>query len=132
MKLRTVIVAASVAIVVATATPASAHNVGDKVRPNFQQAIPNIPGKSLIAVVVDYPPDAASVPHTHAKSSFIYAYVVSGSIESKVNDAQRGSTRQARVGPNHPAPTILSAAMPARPSRQSCSRSSSSIPTTRT
>jgi quercetin dioxygenase-like cupin family protein len=35
------------------------------------QAIPNIPGKSLIAVVVDYPPGGASVPHTHAKSSFI-------------------------------------------------------------
>ncbi len=26
------------------------------------------------------------MPHTHAKSAFIYAYVVSGSIASKVND----------------------------------------------
>ena len=41
-------------------------------------------------MVVDYPPGGASVPHTHAKSSFIYAYVISGSIESKVND---GPTR---------------------------------------
>jgi hypothetical protein len=30
-----------------------------KSTPNFQQAIPNIPGKSLIAVVVDYPPGGA-------------------------------------------------------------------------
>src|SRR6202045_1079080 len=90
MTIRTIIGAASAAIAIAIAAPASAHDVGDKVTPNFQQAIPNIPGKSLIAVVVDYPPGGASVPHTHAKSSFIYAYVISGSIESKVND---GPTR---------------------------------------
>jgi quercetin dioxygenase-like cupin family protein len=95
MKIRTVIGAASAAIVIAAAAPASAHDVGDKVTPNFQQAIPNIPGKSLIAVVVDYPPGGASVSHTHAKSSFIYAYVVSGSIESKVND---GPTRVYKAG----------------------------------
>jgi len=53
---------------------------------NFEAAIPNIPGKSLLAVEVDYAPGAASVPHTHAKSAFIYAYVISGAIESKVND----------------------------------------------
>lgn len=56
MKIRTIIGAASAAIAIATAAPASAHDVGDKVTPNFAQAIPNIPGKSLIAVVVDYPP----------------------------------------------------------------------------
>jgi len=72
MKIRTVIGAASAAIAIATAAPASAHDVGDKVTRNFEQAIPNIPGKSLIAVVVDYPPGEASAPHTHAKSAFIY------------------------------------------------------------
>ena len=77
------------------AAPASAHDVGDKVTPNFAQAIPNIPGKSLIAVIVDYPPGGASTPHTHAKSSFIYVYVISGSIESKVNN---GETRIYRAG----------------------------------
>jgi quercetin dioxygenase-like cupin family protein len=54
----------------------------------FEAAIPNIPGKSLIALEVDYGPGAASVPHTHAKSAFIYAYVISGAIESKVNDGE--------------------------------------------
>jgi quercetin dioxygenase-like cupin family protein len=62
---------------------------------NFEADIPNIPGKSLIAVEVDYAPGAASVPHTHAKSAFIYAYVVSGVIESKMND---GETRIYREG----------------------------------
>ena len=86
MKMRTVIGAACAAIAIATAAPASAHGVGDKVTLNFEHAIPNIAGKSLIAFVVDYPPGGASAPHIHAKSSFIYAYVVSGQIESKVND----------------------------------------------
>jgi len=95
MTIRTIIGAASSAIAIAIAAPASAHDVGDKVTPNFQQAIPNIPGKSLIAVVVDYQPGGASVPHTHAKSSFIYAYVISGRIESKVND---GTTRVYKAG----------------------------------
>ena len=95
MKIRTIIGAASAAIDIAAAAPASAHDVGDKVTPNFAQAIPNLPGKSLIAVVVDYPPGGASVPHTHAKSSFIFVYVMSGSIESKVND---GPTRISTAG----------------------------------
>lgn len=66
--------------------PSMAHEPVEKVKPNFEHAIPNIPGKSLIALEVDYPPGGASIPHTHAKSSFIYAYVVEGSIESKVNN----------------------------------------------
>jgi quercetin dioxygenase-like cupin family protein len=61
----------------------------------FEAAIPNIPGKSLLAMEVDYAPGAASVPHTHAKSAFIYAYVISGAIESKVNDDE---TRIYRAG----------------------------------
>ncbi len=68
---------------------------GQTVTKNFESAIPNIPGKSLIAVEVDYSPGAASSPHTHARSAFIYAYVISGSIESKVND---GKTRIYRTG----------------------------------
>src|SRR5262245_21866396 len=75
MKMRTIVGAATAAIVIATAAPASAHDVGDHVTTNFEQAIPNIPGKSLIARVVDYPPAGASAPHVHGKSAFIYAYV---------------------------------------------------------
>ena len=95
MTIRTIIGAATAAIAIATAAPASAHDVGDKVTTNFEQAIPNIPGKSLIAFVVDYPPGGASAPHVHAKSAFVYAYVVSGEIESKVND---GATRVYKAG----------------------------------
>lgn len=74
------------AVVLASMTASMAHELVEKVTPNFEHNIPNIPGKSLIALEVDYPPGGASIPHTHAKSSFIYAYVVEGSIESKVNN----------------------------------------------
>jgi quercetin dioxygenase-like cupin family protein len=77
------------AMVGLSATRAAAHEGTEKVTPALQQPIPNIPGKSLIAVVVDYPPGAASPSHMHAKSAFIYAYVVSGSIESQVNDGPK-------------------------------------------
>jgi quercetin dioxygenase-like cupin family protein len=63
--------------------------------PNFAAAIPNIPGKSLIANEVNYGPGEASPAHTHGTSAFIYAYVISGAIESKVND---GETRIYRAG----------------------------------
>jgi quercetin dioxygenase-like cupin family protein len=46
-------------------------------------------------VEVVYAPGEASPSHTHAKSAFIYAYVISGAIESKVND---GETRIYRAG----------------------------------
>jgi quercetin dioxygenase-like cupin family protein len=95
MKIRTIIGAASAAIAIATAAPASAHDVGDRVTPNFAQATPNIPGKSLIAMAVDDPPGGATAPHTHAKSSFIHAYVNSGRTESNVND---GATRVCEAG----------------------------------
>ena len=119
MTIRTIIGAASAAIAIAIAAPASTHDVGDKVTPNFQQAIPNIPGKSLIAVVVDYPPSRASVPHTHAKSSFIYAYVISGSIESKVNDGptriyKAGESWSEPPGASHPISRNTSKTAPAK------------------
>ena len=74
---------------------AIAHQSSEVVKQDFNQSIPNLPGKSLVAVEVDYPPGSASLPHKHAKSAFIYAYVLSGSIESKVND---GETRVYHAG----------------------------------
>jgi quercetin dioxygenase-like cupin family protein len=89
------IVEACAAIVIAAAAPASAQETGQTITPTFQQPITNIPGKSLIAVVVDYAPGGASPSHVHAKSAFIFGYVLSGEIESQVND---GPTRVYRAG----------------------------------
>ena len=96
MNIRTVIAGTCAALTFSMAGPIFAHDSeAQTVTKNFGAAIPNIPGKSLIAVEVDYAPSAASVPHTHAKSAFIYAYVILGAIESKVND---GETRIYRAG----------------------------------
>ena len=61
-----------------------AHEL-ETVKPVFQHALPSIPGKSLIAVVVNYPPGAKSLPHHHAKSAFVYAYVLAGAVRSAVD-----------------------------------------------
>ena len=96
MKTRTIIAATCAALASSMAGPVCAHDSeAQTVTKNFETAIPNIPGKSLIAVEVDYAPGAASPSHTHAKSAFIYAYVISGAIESKVNDSE---TRVYRTG----------------------------------
>lgn len=76
-------------MLLSTAGPANAHEGAEVVKPNFARTISNIPGKSLIAVEVEYAPGAASPSHTHANSAFIYAYVVSGAIESQVNDGPK-------------------------------------------
>jgi quercetin dioxygenase-like cupin family protein len=54
--------------------------------PIFERELPNVPGKSLLAVEVVYPPGGASPPHRHPASAFIYAYVVSGAIVSAVDE----------------------------------------------
>jgi len=96
MKVRTIIAATWATLALSMAGPVSAHDGETQtVTKNFEAAIPNIPGKSLIALEVDYAPGAASPAHTHAKSAFIYAYVISGAIESKVNE---GETRIYRAG----------------------------------
>jgi quercetin dioxygenase-like cupin family protein len=96
VKARTIVAATCMAIAATVTGPALAHgDHTETVVPKFNQAIPNIPGKSLVAVEVDYAPGAASVPHTHTRSAFIFAYVVSGAIMSKVND---GETRIYRAG----------------------------------
>ena len=98
---------------------AMADRAGVAVKPNFEKAIPNIPGKSLIAVEVLYPPGGASHPHVHAKSAFIYAYVVSGSIVSKVNNGaeqvyKAGESFYEEPGSRHPVSRNASETEPAK------------------
>ena len=50
----------------------------------FRHTLPNAPGKTLTAVVVNYPPGGKSNPHHHA--GVIFAYVLSGAVRSQVND----------------------------------------------
>lgn len=59
---------------------------GAQVEPVFEHAIPNIEGKSLVALVVNYAPGGKSPAHHHAPSAFVYAHVLSGAIRSQVDD----------------------------------------------
>lgn len=77
------------------AFPAGAHELEqgatghpETVKPLFKHVLPNVPGKALTAVEVSFPPGAAAAPHTHPKSAFLYAYVLSGEIVSAVDDEQ--------------------------------------------
>ncbi|WP_017997354.1 cupin domain-containing protein [Rhizobium leguminosarum] len=89
MKIRVILPAICVALAFSLGGQAVAHDgQAETVIPKFDQAIANIPGKSLRVVEVDYAPSAASPAHSHARSAFIYAYVLAGAIESKVNDGQ--------------------------------------------
>lgn len=117
--LRALAAATALGWAVSAATAAAADGPGGKVTPNLEQAIPNIPGKSLIAVEVDYPPGGASVPHVHAKSAVIYAYVVSGAIESQVNDGPKRVYRAGESwfeppGSSHPVSRNASQTEPAK------------------
>lgn len=52
----------------------------------YDHALPNVPGKSIRGVLVEYPPGGASPAHIHAGSAFIYATVLEGAVKSKVNE----------------------------------------------
>jgi quercetin dioxygenase-like cupin family protein len=52
----------------------------------YEHALPNVPGKSIKGVLVEYGPGGSSPAHTHPKSAFIYATVLEGAIRSSVND----------------------------------------------
>jgi quercetin dioxygenase-like cupin family protein len=52
----------------------------------YQHELPNVPGKSIKGVLVEYGPGGYSAGHTHAKSAFIYATVLEGAISSQIND----------------------------------------------
>jgi quercetin dioxygenase-like cupin family protein len=52
----------------------------------YQHELPNVPGKSIKAVVVEYGPGGRSEGLRHPRSAFIYATVLEGAVASQVND----------------------------------------------
>ncbi|NTD87612.1 cupin domain-containing protein [Agrobacterium tumefaciens] len=61
------------------------------------QPLPDVPGKSVKGVLVEYGPGGYSSAHTHAKSALIYATVLEGAILSAVNG---GETKTFIAGQN--------------------------------
>ncbi|HSU07002.1 MAG TPA: cupin domain-containing protein [Acetobacteraceae bacterium] len=73
---------------------AAADEVGAAVKPVMSEKLPNVPGKSVTAVLVSYPPGGKTPSHHHAGS--VFAYVLSGAIRSEVSGA--GPARVFKAG----------------------------------
>lgn len=75
------------AFLFASIAAGAAHDGDDeKVTLVYDQPLPNVPGKSMKGVLVEYAPGGNSPAHTHPGSAFIYATVLEGAIRSQVND----------------------------------------------
>ncbi len=85
----------------------------------FQHELPNVPGKSIKGVLVEYGPGGYSPGHTHPKSAFIYATVLEGEIRSQVNDGpvtvyKTGQNFSEMPGDRHVVSANASATKPAK------------------
>jgi quercetin dioxygenase-like cupin family protein len=112
-------IALLIAAALALAPSAFGATPDGAVAANFSHPIPNIPGKSLVAVVVTYPPGGATPAHHHEKSAFIYGYVLSGVIQSQVEDEPvktltAGESFYEEPGAHHVVSRNASATEPAR------------------
>ena len=119
--MRVSLAALTIAVMLAPAAHAepAPQNSGQNpvVRTVFNQPS-NVPGKSVEAVAVSYPPGAKSAPHHHAKSAFIMAYVISGAIRSEVEGEparvyRAGETWSEAPGAHHTISENASATEPA-------------------
>jgi quercetin dioxygenase-like cupin family protein len=101
-------------------SPAWAHDADSaKVTIVFDRVLPNVPGKSMKGVLVEYAPGGTSPGHTHPRSAFIYATVLEGAIRSQVNDGpvtvyRAGESFAEMPGDHHAVSANASATEPAR------------------
>lgn len=77
-----------------------------------QEALPNSPGNSLTAVVVNLAPGASAPPHHHA--GFVLAYVLSGTVRSALN---KGEPKDFHAGQSWVEPPGTEHTLTANPSR---------------
>ena len=92
---------------------------GEKVTLAYDHVLPNVPGKSIKGVLVEYAPGGTSPAHTHPSSAFIYATVLEGAIRSQVNDGpvtvyHAGESFSENPGDRHGVSENASATKPAR------------------
>jgi quercetin dioxygenase-like cupin family protein len=85
----------------------------------YQHELPNVPGKSIKGVLVEYGPGGYSPAHTHPKSAFIYATVLEGAIRSQVNDGpvttyKAGQSFSELPGDRHAVSANVSQTQPAK------------------
>jgi quercetin dioxygenase-like cupin family protein len=118
MNMRTLTQTATTALLLA-ALNGSVAMAAEAVKPAFNQQIPNIPGKSIVAVTVEYAPGGKTPAHHHAGSAFVTAYVLSGAIRSQVDDGpvqvfHAGESWSEKPGARHAISENASATEPAK------------------
>lgn len=100
-------------------TTASADDPARKITVVFDHVLPNVPGKSMRGVLVEYGPGGSSASHTHPSSAFIYATVLEGAIRSQVNDGpatvyRAGESWSEKPGDHHKVSANASDTEPAK------------------
>jgi quercetin dioxygenase-like cupin family protein len=122
--IRGILCAAALAATLVNTTPArsaddkAAHEKA-KVTLVYEHALPNVPGKSVKGVLVEYAPGGSSPGHTHASSAFIYATVLEGAVKSQINDGpvttfRAGESFSEMPGDRHGVSANASSTEPAR------------------
>ncbi|MDF2997616.1 MAG: cupin protein [Xanthobacteraceae bacterium] len=89
------LIALLVTVGVASAHDTSASGPPSKVTLVYEHELPNVPGKSIKGVLVEYVGGGVDAAHTHPDSAFIYATVLEGAIRSQVNE---GPVKTYRAG----------------------------------
>ena len=112
----------TIALTTVSVTTALAHDASDsksKVTLVYDHVLPNVPGKSIRGVLVEYAPGGSSPAHLHPRSAFIYATVLEGAIRSQVNDGpaityRAGQSFSELPGDRHAVSANASTTQPAR------------------
>jgi len=60
---------------------------GHSIKPAYSYKAANTPGKSLVALLIEYEPGAKSPPHRHG-SAFVVGYVIEGAVRNQVDDEE--------------------------------------------
>jgi quercetin dioxygenase-like cupin family protein len=105
----------------AATTPPSgtaAAHPSETLAPLFEQAMPNVPGKTFTSAIVSLPPAARAVPHRHGEA-FVYAYVLEGAVSSQLEGQpahvyHQGENWSEQPGAHHLATENVSATEPAK------------------
>ncbi len=87
------VVAAGLVLAADPPGQAASTGEGETVKTLFSKKLPNVPGKTLTVVSVDYRPGGFSTPHRHPASGFVFVYVLSGAIRSQVEGEPLGVYR---------------------------------------
>jgi hypothetical protein len=85
-------------------TASAGDRPAGKVTVVFDHPLPNVPGKSMKGVLVEYGPGGGSPAHTHPKSAFIYATVLKARSAAASTARRKRSIKQAKTSTKSQAP----------------------------